>query len=257
MFNRNPGLRGLVPVGLILAASIAVVSAQQRGGQGAGSPPPPRPWMDMALSADQRAGLVLAEMTLDEKIGLLHGMGRGGGSRQPAVQAVAARSNGGAGFVPGVPRLGIPDLQMADAAVGVARGAARSRYSTALPSTLAEAATWDPKIAVRLRRAHRPGAARPGLQRVARRRRQPHARAAQRPQLRVPGRGPDSGRDDGRPAHEGPPGPARHRRHQALRAQRPGDRPQHRQRDARQARAAGDRPAGLRDRASRIGKPGR
>jgi beta-glucosidase len=104
--------------------------------------------MDTALSADERAGLVLAELTLDEKIGLVHGLGRGGGSAQdPVFQAVAARSNGGAGFAPGVARVGLPDLQMADSAVGVARGASRGRYSTALPSTVAAAASWDVKLA--------------------------------------------------------------------------------------------------------------
>ena len=35
----------------------------------------PKPWMNTALSADQRADLVLKEMTLDEKISLLHGTG--------------------------------------------------------------------------------------------------------------------------------------------------------------------------------------
>jgi beta-glucosidase len=57
------------------------------------------------------------------------------------------RSNGGAGFVPGILRLGIPDLNMADSAVGVTRGAARGRYSTPLPSALANAASWDPGMA--------------------------------------------------------------------------------------------------------------
>ncbi len=57
------------------------------------------------------------------------------------------RSNGGAGYVPGIPRLGLPDIQMADSAVGVARGGDRSRYATALPSTLAAASAWDPKLA--------------------------------------------------------------------------------------------------------------
>ncbi len=148
MHTRMARLRRPFLLGAILIASFGIVSAQQRGGQGAGAEQRPRPWMDTALSADERAGLVLAELTLDEKIGLLHGMGRGGGSAQdPAFQAVAARSNGGAGFVPGVARLGLPDLQMADSAVGVARGASRGRYSTALPSTVAAAATWDVKLA--------------------------------------------------------------------------------------------------------------
>src|SRR5205823_6498274 len=76
------------------------------------------------------------------------GAGFGGGFGPPPGGAEAAsRSNGGAGFIPGIPRLGIPDLNMADSAVGVARGGSRSRYSTGLPSTPAEAASWDPKVA--------------------------------------------------------------------------------------------------------------
>ena len=105
------------------------------------------PWMDKSLSPDRRADLLIEQMTLDEKIGLVHGLQRGGAPPDPAVAAVMARSNGGAGFIPGIPRLGIPDLQMADAATGVTRGAAKGRYSTALPSTLSEASSWDLKLA--------------------------------------------------------------------------------------------------------------
>ena len=110
-------------------------------------PPPPKgPWQDKSLSPDQRADLIIKRMTLDEKIQLLHGLGWralfAGTDSGPAV-----RSLGGAGFIPGIKRFGIPDLQMSDAAVGVARGGQRSRYSTALPSAVAEAASWDPKIA--------------------------------------------------------------------------------------------------------------
>ena len=55
--------------------------------------------------------------------------------------------NGGAGIVGGVPRLGIPDLNMADSAVGVTQGARRGRYSTPLPSTIALTAGWDTGLA--------------------------------------------------------------------------------------------------------------
>ena len=126
-------------VGLALAITVGLVpmwAQAQRGGQ---APVPPRPWMDKTLSPDARADFVIAELTIDEKIGLVHGFGRGGGGTtpDPAVAVTAARSNGGAGFAPGIPRLGIPDLQLADAAVGIARAAARGRYATALPSTVA------------------------------------------------------------------------------------------------------------------------
>ncbi len=63
------------------------------------------PWMNTMLSPDERANLVLKEMTLDEKIGLMHGNGMPGW-RDP--YPTAHLGNGGAGFVLGVPRLGIP-----------------------------------------------------------------------------------------------------------------------------------------------------
>ncbi len=97
------------------------------------------PWMDKSLSPDKRADLVLAEMTLDEKIQLVHGAGGFG--------AAGPRSNGGAGVIAGIPRLGLPDLQLADSAVGVRSAAERGRYATLLPSSIGEAATWDPKLA--------------------------------------------------------------------------------------------------------------
>jgi len=99
-----------------------------------------RPWMNTSLSADERAGLVLKQLTIDEKIGLLHGTGmKGLGPLSP----LAIHSNGGAGYVTGVPRLGIPDIQMSDAAYGVRASGENGRYSTALPSDLAGAASWD------------------------------------------------------------------------------------------------------------------
>jgi beta-glucosidase len=103
--------------------------------------------MDKSLSPDKRADLVIAQMTLDERISLVHGTGMFGFGPPGTAPTTATRSLGGAGFIPGIPRLGIPDLQMADAAVGVTRGAGFSRYSTALPSGTSEASTWDLKLA--------------------------------------------------------------------------------------------------------------
>jgi beta-glucosidase len=99
-----------------------------------------RPWMDTSLSPDKRASLVMKEMTLDEKVSLLHGTGMVGlGPMSPP----SVHSDGGAGYVVGVPRLGIPDLQISDAAYGVRASGENGRYSTALPDDLAGAASWD------------------------------------------------------------------------------------------------------------------
>jgi beta-glucosidase len=76
-------------------------------------------------------------MTLDDKLGLVSGLESYGASPDP-------RAIGGAGFVPGIPRLGLPHIQMTDGRSGVAN--AGSRYATALPSSLAAAASWDLKV---------------------------------------------------------------------------------------------------------------
>src|ERR1700728_1204385 len=97
------------------------------------------PWMNKSLSPDERANLVLSQMTLDEKIQMVHGAGWG--VLRPGAP-LPPRSNLGAGFVPGIARLGIPDINLADSAVGVRMAALQSRYATLLPSTLGAAASW-------------------------------------------------------------------------------------------------------------------
>jgi len=103
-----------------------------------------RPWLNSNLSPEERAELVLKELTLDEKIAFIHGNGMPGwGEPRPN----AYLGNGGAGFVLGVPRLGIPMIQISDAAYGVRASAQNGRYSTALPSNIASAASWDTQSA--------------------------------------------------------------------------------------------------------------
>jgi beta-glucosidase len=105
---------------------------------------PGHPWMNKSLSPDERADLVLKEMTLDEKIDLLHGQGMPGWNR-PMPRTYLG--NGGAGFIIGNARLGIPQVEMSDAAYGVRMSAQNGRYSTALPANVAAAASWDPEAA--------------------------------------------------------------------------------------------------------------
>lgn len=101
-------------------------------------------WMNTNLSPDERADLVLKQMTLEEKLSLIHGMGMPGWGKAMPTDYLG---NGGAGFVLGIPRLGIPFIQMSDASYGVRNSADNGRYSTALPSSLAAASSWDPKAA--------------------------------------------------------------------------------------------------------------
>lgn len=108
-----------------------------------------RPWMNAKLSADKRAELAVAAMTTEEKLTLVFGyFGTDFAGRNNFKAAPEARA-GSAGYVPAIPRLGIPAQWETDAGVGVATqgGAERKRLRTALPSGLATTATWNPATA--------------------------------------------------------------------------------------------------------------
>jgi len=75
---------------------------------------------------------LLEAMTLEEKLSLVQG------SQDPSGQA-------GAGYIPGVPRLGVPQLRLSDGPAGIRT----SRPATALPAPVALAASFDPELARR------------------------------------------------------------------------------------------------------------
>ena len=133
-----------------IACSVALTIAMFAGVAAFGqiprmTPPKHYPWSDKNISADQRADMVIKELTLDEKIQLLHGLGWqtifAAPESGPGTRAISAL-----GFIPGVPRLGIPDLQMTDSVEGVSGAGAKGRYATAMPSAEAMAAAWDPAL---------------------------------------------------------------------------------------------------------------
>src|SRR5580700_4888925 len=104
-----------------------------------------RPWMNSKLSPEERAELVLKQMTLDEKLVILHGNGM---ANNPTwTMPLTSGANGGAGYVEGVKRLGIPPLVISDAANGVRDSGVNGRYATAMPSNVGAASGWDPESA--------------------------------------------------------------------------------------------------------------
>ena len=129
-------LRSFLGFGIAIVFSATIPASAQSAS--------PQAWMNSSLSPDERASLVLKEMTLDEKISMLHGTGMVGLS---PMSPLADKSNGGAGYVVGIPRLHIPAIQMSDAAYGVRSSGENGRYSTALPADVAGAASWDPEAA--------------------------------------------------------------------------------------------------------------
>ncbi|MDO8322367.1 MAG: beta-glucosidase [Phenylobacterium sp.] len=100
-------------------------------------------WMDKSLSPDNRAKLLIAQLTLDEMISLVHGPMPAMVNPPPADAAM------GAGYIPGVERLGIPPLNETDASLGIAnpRQVRKGDGATGLPSGLSLASTWDPELA--------------------------------------------------------------------------------------------------------------
>ncbi len=65
----------------------------------------------------------------------------------PNPPALPAGAIPGAGYVPGIPRLGIPALTETDAGLGVSYVfGLRKDGATALPSALAQAASWNPEL---------------------------------------------------------------------------------------------------------------
>lgn len=126
----------------------AILVCSGRAQTAAPSAPSSQPWKDTSLPPEKRAEMVLHELTLEEKIGFLHGEGLPILHHMPPeIQRLQSESNGGSGFVLGVPRLGIPTIQIGDDATGVRFSANNGRYSTALPSNVASAASWDPETA--------------------------------------------------------------------------------------------------------------
>ncbi len=94
-------------------------------------------------SAAERAARLVAAMTLDEKISLLHTrFGTPTGGKPAPPDALMS-----AGVAPGVPRLGIPPLEETDAGLGIADPANVHFDPTAMPSGPALGASFDPELA--------------------------------------------------------------------------------------------------------------
>lgn len=137
MFSQNSKRTICLAAATLFAAVFSACAQAPQPG-----PPASRPWMNTSLSPDQRADLVLQQMTLEEKMNFVHGTGWNG---LQANAEIPKGSLGGAGYVEGVPRLGIPGINMADSAVGVRLAAQGSHYATLLPSVLGAASSWDKK----------------------------------------------------------------------------------------------------------------
>ena len=109
----------------VCAAAVSLLTSVAWVG---GAPAASCPWVRSKAPIATRVAEVLAALTLDEKIQLLHGAGG-------TVYA---------GYVPAIPRLCIPALKLHDGPGGVADGLVGV---TQLPAPIAVAASWDTAVA--------------------------------------------------------------------------------------------------------------
>ncbi|HAF22507.1 MAG TPA: glycosyl hydrolase [Blastocatellia bacterium] len=106
------------------SAASLVVLASQKVSQ---AKPINVPREQVAGSAiEQKVDAIIARMTLEEKIQMVHG----------------ERLTGFIGYVPAIPRLGIPELTLTDGPAGIRHGP-----GTAFPAPVALAASWDRALA--------------------------------------------------------------------------------------------------------------
>lgn len=121
---------------LLAASAIGAVVATSGAAQEAPAP--------ASSDARTRAESIVARMTLDEKIALVHGLFPPFAKGKTRNELIPS-----AGHIDGIPRLGVPLVRESDASLGVANQVEQRKddVATALPSSLATAATFDPEIA--------------------------------------------------------------------------------------------------------------
>lgn len=113
---------------MVLTVAAATVSALAVAVPAAASSANPAcPWVGQFASPQQRASEVLAQMTLAEKISMVHG----------------ASGSAYAGWIPAIPRLCVPSLNLEDGPGGVGDG---MTGVTQLPAPVAAAASWDTSL---------------------------------------------------------------------------------------------------------------
>ena len=139
--SRRSHARAL-PLAAVVVAVAAATTAVSPGGAHATGPAAaaqgqaacdgrPAPWMNRHLSPDQRAALLIPQMTV----------------AQEAAETASVSTSTESREVPAVPSLCIPALLLTNGSAGVSTGAPAQTPATALPAPLSLAASWDPAAA--------------------------------------------------------------------------------------------------------------
>ncbi len=138
--RRLPGMAAAALLAVLLPAGLATAASASAGSASAGSAsaggaaraaasPASCPWLNQSLTVAQRVRMLLARMTLADKINMV----TGAGTSEPYVFYISA-----------IPDLCIPAMGEEDGPVGVGDGLTGV---TQLPSAVSLAATWDRALA--------------------------------------------------------------------------------------------------------------
>jgi beta-glucosidase len=136
---RAAAVAGLVSIALG-AAQTAVVRAQTVSAL---------PWMNTSLTAQQRADLLIAQMTLEQKVQQLSNDVRP--AEDPANRPPGCGFQNSGRHIQGIPELHIPTVRMTNGSTGIIGGDCQPNpVGTGVPSTSAVAATFNPDLAWQL-----------------------------------------------------------------------------------------------------------
>ncbi len=132
---RTVPIAALVSVGLIFTQEVVPRA------QGA----PSLPWMNTSLTPEQRAELLIAEMTLEQKVQQLSNDVRP--AQDPANRPKGCGFAGSGRHIQGIPALGIPTVRMTNGGTGIIGGDCKPNpVGTGVPSTIALGATFNPAL---------------------------------------------------------------------------------------------------------------
>ncbi|MXP27759.1 glycosyl hydrolase [Porphyrobacter algicida] len=129
---------------LAIGVCCTPLQAQESPAPSTATPAAGMPVQNAPSAARQQADKLVAQMTLDEKISLVHGLFPPLANGKTTHELIPS-----AGHIDGIPRLGIPLVRETDASLGVANQVNQrpGDVATAMPSGLAQASSFDPQIA--------------------------------------------------------------------------------------------------------------
>ncbi|WP_269857211.1 beta-glucosidase family protein [Streptomyces sp. RPT161] len=131
MSRPKSGASVLGRLGMVVAAALPLAMAMVVTPAVPVSASSGQPWRNAGQPPQRRADELLAAMTLADKVNMLHGVAQ---SLSPVPTV---------GYLPPIPRLGVPGVTMTDGPAGVRNG----QKATEMPAPISEAASFDPSVA--------------------------------------------------------------------------------------------------------------